>query len=144
MNTDMKKLSTLTSGISYLLLAATTFAQGNIQIKPPESATDQPVGYTNISDFLNASLILVFIVALIIVLVMLVWGAVSWILSGGDDDAIKGARNRIIHALVGLAILAVAFALVNLAGTFVGIDLLGDLKIPTPSSPTPFLPTPKP
>ncbi len=132
----MKKLTAISSVIStYLILTSTTLAQ-NLQITKPEA------GYATIQAFLNAALRLAFIIALLIVLVMLVWGAVQWILSGGDSEAIEAARNRIIHALVGLAILAVAFALVNLAGTFVGINLLGNFTIPTPVEPTPAIPVP--
>lgn len=136
----MKKLTFLAGFVAYFAFAAIAFAApsaspGSIQLTNPN------VGYADISQFINAALRLAFIISLLIVLVMLVWGAIQWILSGGDKDAIEAARNRIIHALVGLAILAVAFALVNLAGTFVGIDLLGKFTIPTPGSPTPTLPS---
>jgi hypothetical protein len=128
----MKKLAAISSGISYLFVSATSaFAQ--IQVQHPG------VGYRTINDFINAALRLAFIIALVLVLVMMVWGAVEWIFSGGNKDAVGNARNRIIHALVGLAILAVAFALVTLAGQFVGIDLLRNFTIPSPSNPTPSL-----
>lgn len=135
----MKKLAALTSGITYLISAASALAQrtptDQIQIQSPG------VGYQSISDFLNAAIRLAFIIALVLVLVMLVWGAIEWIFSGGSKEQLDNARKRIINALVGLAILAVAFAIVALAGTFVGIDLLGNLIIPRPSNPTPQLPT---
>lgn len=139
----MKKITALSSSvILYFISVSSAFAApsaspGSIQI------TNPGVGYNDISQFINAALRLSFIIALLIVLVMLVWGALQWILSGGDKEAIEAARNRIMHALIGLAILAVAFALVNLAGTFVGINLLGTFTIPTPESPVPALPTPR-
>lgn len=130
----MKKLAPLAALTTYLTLAGAAFAQ--IQIQRPD------VGYANISDFLNALIRLAFILALIIVLVMLIWGAIQWIFSGGEKEAVASARDRIIHALIGLAVLAVAFALVVLAGQFVGIDLLGRLIIPSPQQPTPPIPKP--
>lgn len=128
----MRKLAAISSGISYFFVsAATAFAQ--IQIVPPD------VGYPTISGFINAAIRLAFIIALVLVLAMMVWGAVEWIFSGGNKDAVANARNRIIHALVGLTILAVAFALVTLAGQFVGINLLQNFTIPNPDQPTPSL-----
>ena len=127
----MRKLAAITSGIGYLFSTATALAQ--IKIDPPKVGT-QNIGYTNISQFINNSITLVFIVAVVILLFMLVWGAVEWIFSGGNKDAVANARNRIIHSLVGFAILAVAFAIAKLAGQFLGFDIIGtDLPIPGPS-----------
>lgn len=138
----MKKLAPWAL-ISYLLSASMAFAAsavtpatpGTITIGRPENV------YTDIGLFINSAIRLAFIIALIIVLFMLVWGSVQWIMSGGDKDAVKAARERIIHALVGLAILAISFALATLAGQFIGINLLGQFTIPSPTSPTPSLPT---
>lgn len=127
----MKKLAALASGIGYLIPATTTFAQ-NIQISPPV-LNGNPIGYTSIGDFINKAITLAFIIAVIAVLVMLVWGAIQWIFSGGEKEAVAGARNRIIHALVGLAILAVAFAIARLAGQFLGFDIFQNFIIPSPS-----------
>ncbi|SRR3989344_4993159 len=128
----MKHLAKLSPAIAYLYLANSAFAQ--ITIAPPG------VGYDNLSTFINAAIRLAFIIGLIGVLVMLVWGAIEWIFSGGGKDQIDAARKRIINALIGLAILAVAFAIVVVAGQFVGINLLGTFTIPSPTNPTPPLP----
>lgn len=134
----IKKLAIFTSSIGFLSSASLAFAQ-NIEIN-----TSGLPGYKNLSDFITAAIRLAFIIALIAVLIMLVWGAVQWIFSGGDKEAVAGARNRIIHALIGLAILAVTFAIVNFAGQFVGINILGPLPIPTPDRPAPIITGPSP
>lgn len=136
----MKKLSSIVALVSYLSLTTSTFAQ-SIQIDK-----EGLPGYTDISDFINAAMRMAFIVALLGVLVMLVWGGVAWVISGGEKEAVGEARKRIINALIGLAILAIAFAIAQLAGQFVGVDLLGRLPIPGPTNPTPSLPvvTPPP
>lgn len=126
----MKKLTALASSLAYLTLANHVLAQ-QIDIKKPN------VGYGDIGTFINAAIQLAFVVAIIIALAMLIWGAVEWIFSGGNKDAVANARGRIIHALVGLAILAVAFAIISLAGTFLGLSLF-NLTIPSPGNPTPF------
>lgn len=137
-----RKLAVLSAGLGYFLVSVSrVFAQtptpnpGNITIHRPD------IGFSDISTFINAAIRLAFIIALIAVLVMLVWGAVAWIFSGGDKEAVAGARNRIIHALVGFAILAIAVALASFAGQFVGIDIFkqGGFTIPNPNNPEPSL-----
>jgi hypothetical protein len=41
-------------------------------------------------------------------------GAISWITSGGDKGKIEDARNKITAAVIGILILASAWALFNL------------------------------
>ncbi len=120
----MKKLAGIASLLS-LLSPSTVFAQPTIKINPP------PQGYSDIGAFITNFLTLAFAIALLIVLVMLIWGSFEWITSGGDKEAVAKARSRIINALIGLAILAIAFALTRLAGQFLGFNLL-DITIPTP------------
>lgn len=134
----MKKLAAIVSTIGYFIYTSSAMAQ--IQIEAPKTTGGNQVGYTDFGTFLNASLRLAFIIALIAVLVMLVWGAIQWIFSGGEKEAVAGARNRIIHALIGLAILAVAFAIVQVAGQFLGFNLLGQFIIPSPTNSKPGLP----
>jgi hypothetical protein len=137
-----KKLAAVITTVGYFAFSTAAYAQQNIRVSQPTTNSGGPVGYGTINAFINAALRLAFIAALIIALVMLVWGAVEWVLSGGSKDAVASARGRIVHALIGLAILAVAFAVVNLAGSFLGFNLLGNFIIPSPASPTPGLPDP--
>lgn len=131
----MRKIVATLSGISYLLLATPLLAQTpspeKIEIKKPN------VGYSDIGTFINAGIQMAFILAVIVALAMLVWGAVEWIFSGGNKEAVDAARKRIINALIGLAILAVAFAIITLVGSFLGLNIF-NLVVPTPSAPTPF------
>lgn len=129
---DMKKLAAITSSIGYLISSGIARA-ADIQIQPPvNEATGQQLGYSSINDFINKAIQLVFIVAVLGVLVMLIVGAVQWIFSGGNKEAVDGARKRITNALIGLAILAVAFALARVAGQFLGFDLFAGFNIPHP------------
>lgn len=88
------------------------------------------------SDFIAKALVLVFTVGAFLVLIMLIIGAYEWIASGGDKENVAKARNRIINALIGLIVLAVAFALVRLLGQFTGLTLT-NLSIPGPATGTP-------
>lgn len=121
-----KKLAFISAALGYLLSLPKAFAQTTIIVSPP------PFGYKDIGAFISNSLTVVFSVATIVVLVMLVWGAFEWITSGGDKEGVGKARNKIINALIGLAILAVAFAVSKLAAQFLGFDFL-KIVIPAPS-----------
>lgn len=102
-------------------------AQTQIVVSPP------PQGYKDLGNFVTNVLTLAFVIAILVVLFMLIWGAFEWITSGGDKEAVGKARNRIINALIGLAVLAVAYALTRIAGQFLGFDITQSLPIPTPN-----------
>ena len=89
-------------------------------------------GFTSLGNAISNILTVAFAVAILVVLVMLIWGAFEWITSGGDKETVGKARGRIINALIGLAVLAIAYALTRVAGTFLGFNLLEGLPIPTP------------
>lgn len=126
----MKKLAFIGSLITSFLAPIPVFAQ--ITIKRPESG-GKPIGYTDLGNFISNILVIAFVIAIIIVLFMLIWGAYEWIVSGGDKEAVGKARGRILNALIGLAVLAVAFALAQLGAQILGFpSLLETIPIPTP------------
>lgn len=137
----MKKLSAAVSFGLYFLNATLIFAQQQgTSPQGPNIIIDAPSrGYSNLGAFITAAINFIFIIAAVSVLVMLVWGALQWIFSGGEKDAVASARNRILNALIGLAILAVAFAIAVVFGRFVGINLF-NLPIPGPTNVNPAQP----
>mgnify|MGYP001120816889 CR=1 FL=1 len=44
---------------------------------------------------------------------MLVWGGLRYILSGGDSKKITDAKNTVLYAIIGLAIAFLAYAIIN-------------------------------
>jgi len=58
------------------------------------------------------------------VLIFLIWGGVSYLTSGGDKARIESARDRIISALVGLAIIFASAAIAKFVEDQFGISLL--------------------
>lgn len=106
---------------------------------PPIKIEQPKQGFGDIGTFISNIITLAFIVALIVVLIMLIWGAFEWIVSGGDKEAVGKARGRIINALIGLAVLAVAFALFRFAGQFLGFNIpgTGTIELPIPGPPAP-------
>lgn len=55
---------------------------------------------------------------------ILITGAIQWIFSGGDKQAVQNARGRITSALVGLVIMLSVFAIIKMVESFFGISIL--------------------
>lgn len=67
--------------------------------------------------------------------IMLLWGTVEWILSGGDKEKIAGARKKITTAIIGIVLLGLSFAIIAVIGQITGIDILGPLPLKNLSIP---------
>lgn len=88
---------------------------------------------TDIGKLISSAISLAFIVAGILTFAYLVIGGIEWLTSGGDKGKTENARNRITAALVGLAIIAASWALMQLISYFFGIDVFGgNIAIPKP------------
>ena len=85
----------------------------------------------NIGDLISAGIGSAFLISFLLVFVMLVWGGIQWVTSGGDKENTQKARDRITHALVGVAIIAGAWALMKVVEFFFGISILGGISLPS-------------
>jgi len=70
-----------------------------------------------------------FIAAFLLAFMTLITNGLQWITAGGDKQALEKARNGITNAIMGLVIVAAAFAIMTLVGQFFGIDIT-NLTIP--------------
>ena len=87
---------------------------------------------TDIGKLISSAISVAFIVAGILTFVFLVIGGIEWLTSGGDKTKTEQARNRITAALVGLAIIAASWALMQLISAFFGINVFeGNIQLPT-------------
>ena len=104
-------IATLVAGASQVL--AVPAAPGAV-VKPAGFATD-------ISNVISFALNLVMIVALLLVFLYLILGGIQWITSGGDKGKTEEARNKITAAVIGIIILAAAYALVQFIAYILGL-----------------------
>ncbi|MEK7458148.1 MAG: hypothetical protein AAB612_01525 [Patescibacteria group bacterium] len=95
------------------------------QNRPPITLNPQANGFkiTDIGLLFSRVLNVALLVSAILVFAYLVLGGVEWITSGGDKGKTEGARNKITAALVGLAIVAASYALMQVVAYFFGIDV---------------------
>src|SRR3989339_1689060 len=92
----------------------------------PDLSIDKPdnVQITNIGTLIKGALQGALLVAALLVFMYLIWGGIQWITSGGDKGKTQEARDRITAALVGLAVVASAWAVMLIISYFFGINIL--------------------
>lgn len=108
----MKKVVTKASLalFSSLALVSPAFAQIIVPECPAELQAKNLCSLTRvITIILNAILAVVGIIALI----YLVIGGLRYITSSGNPDAVEGAKNQILYAIIGIIVVVLAWALVN-------------------------------
>lgn len=94
-------------------------------ILPPPQIIQFGFGSSGISAFLNMVIGLIFMAASIIFVFIIIWGAIELLLSGGNKEAVASARGRLTFAIIGIILMAVAFAVLKLIGTFTGFTFFG-------------------
>ena len=115
----MKKITkTLTqtlTGVGALLCLTTSLASAlSVQEGADAARADgmptELIGDNGVFSRLTNTILL--IVGLISV-IMLVYGGLRYILSGGDSKKVTDAKNTVLYAIIGLIISLLAFAIVN-------------------------------
>jgi len=81
--------------------------------------------YTNIGQMVENVITVSLSISAILVLLFIIWGAIDLISSQGDKQQYEGARNKITYAIVGLAIVALAWASWIIILKFFGIGTIG-------------------
>lgn len=79
------------------------------------------------------SISILFAVGAIGFTIMIVWGGVDWILSGGDKEKVANARKRILTAITGLVLLSLSFVIMVVLGQILNINFLTTGKVEIPS-----------
>ena len=109
------------------------------QISPPPGSpggSGDPI--SSLSNIISVGLQIFLIIAAIMMLVYMLWGAMDWIGSSGEKEKLQKAQNKITNAVIGMIVIIVAFSIFTLiTGTVLGnkiIDTSGGgwrLIIPT-------------
>lgn len=58
----------------------------------------------------------------IIAIIMLIFGGIRYITSGGDSKKVTDAKNTILYAIIGLVVALLAFAIVNFVLNALGVQ----------------------
>lgn len=119
-----KALTTLT-----LLAASATPAYAQTiqaNVEPQGGVADLGTLFAGVAD-------LAIIIAAILVFFYLLWGGIGWLTSGGDKAKTEEAQKRITAAVVGLAIVASAWAIIKIIDTFFGVGIFSGTGVNIPT-----------
>lgn len=112
--------------------------QAGATIIPHATANNTPETYQAVfGGFLGSILSFVVVIAVILVLLYLVWGAIEWITSGGDKGKLEKARNRMFQSVIGIIVLSGTLAFLMIIQQFLGICILSIGGKCTGGSPSP-------
>lgn len=116
MTSKLLKYSAVGTGM--LAFASSAMAQvTTITLEQPEG-----IGVSNISQLISAVFNAAIVFAILFVFGMLIMGGYGWLTAGGDKAKVEEARTRITNAIIGLAIVASAWALITIISRFFGVD----------------------
>lgn len=119
-----KKLLSAGSGVvAFLSTAGVALAQELPQITV--ESDDANVRITDVGRLLSSAIGAALLLSALLVFGYLVMGGIQWITSGGDKGKTEAARNKITAALVGLAIVASSYAIMQIIAFFFGINIFG-------------------
>ncbi len=140
----MRKLITVASSgfISLLSLPAIAFADhivGHPTPPIPTGIIQCPTGQfgnlciqgNDLGKLISSGLTFIFVIATIVALGWLIYGAFKWIVSGGDKTAVEEARNHITAAIVGLVIVFLAYFILSMVIYFFTGLSLQNITLPT-------------
>lgn len=119
-----------TAATSAFAFASTVLAQGtttDISVNPSEAGFK----ITDVSKLINALLKFTLGIVGLLVFVYLIWGGIEWLTAGGDKSKTESARTKITNAIIGLAIVAAAFAISTVLSNFFGINVGGNIQLPS-------------
>jgi NADH:ubiquinone oxidoreductase subunit 5 (subunit L)/multisubunit Na+/H+ antiporter MnhA subunit len=81
-----------------------------------------PTGGTNTgSKIISVGVTVLFIVAILLALLFLLWGGIDWIMSEGDKNKVHAAREKIVYSIVGIVVVLLSFFIVSLVSGILGV-----------------------
>jgi hypothetical protein len=99
-----------------VLFTVPTFAQGYI----PSAVSNSSLS-TNPNGIITTIINFIFIIVGLIFFIMLVIAGVQWVTAGGAEDKKEEAQKRIINAIIGVAIVAGSYLVVEIVSSLLGL-----------------------
>ncbi len=78
-------------------------------------------GLQSLGDLFSALTRPLFAVVSVIVMIYLIVGAIRWMASGGDANALSAARRMMIHGVIGFFLLMMLFIFLQYITEFLGL-----------------------
>ena len=94
-----------------------------INLAPPTGSSFATTSNWTITRLAAAGVNLILAIAGLVAFFFLLYGGLQWIRAGGDKEGTQKAQKRITAALIGLVIIFSTYAIIYLAGAFMGVSL---------------------
>ncbi|MBI3495382.1 hypothetical protein HY065_02035 [Candidatus Berkelbacteria bacterium] len=110
----MKKIVALAAATS-LVFSAVAYAATPVNIHLGDIANQLPAGFTSLPNIVGKIFGTTIAAALVLFLVMLLFGGINYLAGSGNEEATKKAKGRLVDATIGLIITLSSWAI----GTFI-------------------------
>jgi hypothetical protein len=112
--------------LNYSVSFSSQFGNG---FQPPtdvytQGADDSGEVVNILTNFLSNLIGLLTIFGALFFIVNFFLGALAWISAGDDSGKVEKARTKIMHGVLGLIIIVLAYSIIGLIGQIIGIDLI--------------------
>lgn len=98
--------------------------QGQGILPYAETVAGEGGGGQAVANVFSALLGAIMLVAAVLVLLYLIWGAFEWITSGGDSGKTEKARSKITAAIIGIILMSSTIAIFMLIQNLLGVNLV--------------------
>lgn len=82
---------------------------------------------TSLGSIISTVIPYLFGIAGFLLLLYLIFGGFSYMLSGGDPKAVESAKQKITNAVIGFVIIFAAYWLVQILGIVLGVKQFGEI-----------------
>lgn len=120
----MKNIIALLITSIYHLISAPLARAQSFTIGLEDQVSSRVAINSDLGTFISRVFSAVIIVGGIATFIYMVYGGVQWITAGGEKDKVQAAREKITQAVIGLAVLASAWAVYKLIDYFFGIGIV--------------------
>ena len=124
MNRVLHGLTKITTGIATVITLSAGRAMALTVQEGAEAARGDGMPAELLGDtgvFTRIVNIILYVVGIVSV-IMLIYGGLRYVLSGGDSKKVTDAKNTILYAIIGLIISILSFAIVNFVLNNIGIS----------------------
>jgi len=120
---NLLNLINLTDLMNFKLVPLARAATSSFNVNIGDETKSRVAINTDLGSFVSKGFSAIILVAGLATFGYLVLGGINWITAGGDKGKLEEARNKITNGIIGLAIVASAWAVYLLLDYFFGIGI---------------------
>lgn len=100
---DIKKFGYAVLMFSVLAMPVLGLAAFN-EPTPPIGTEGSGIDLTEIQSIIETIARFLIVIGVIVAIIFIIWGGITWMAAGGNDDAVNAAKSRIKNGVIGAAV----------------------------------------